>query len=176
MRMNIKKVLHFDGILRIFNLFLINNVFRGTKPIACKMKRILLRRMGCTIGDGTTIVGPIELKGSIFIGRNCWIGKNCRINGNGKVIIGNNCDLGPEITFLTGGHMIGKKGRRAGQGETYQQVVGDGTWIGGRSTICNNSKIGERCVIAACACVVNDVPNNTMVGGVPAKIIRRLDE
>ena len=83
--------------------------------------------------------------------------------------------MGPEVTFQTGGHVIGDANRRAGLGEIYQQTVEDGTWIGGRSTICNNVTIGKGCVIAACACVVNDIPENTLVGGVPAKSIRRLD-
>ena len=54
-------------------------------------------------------------------------------------------------------------------------MIGNGTWIGGRSTICNNSTVGNGCVVAACACVVHDVPDNTLVGGVPAKVIRNLE-
>lgn len=173
--MKIKEKLHLKGIHRVINLFFINYVFRGTKPFVCEIKRKLLSGIGCTVGEGTTIVGPIECKGTILIGKNCWIGKNCKINGNGTVKIGDNCDLGPEVTFQTGGHVIGDANRRAGLGEIYHQTVEDGTWIGGRSTICNNVTIGKGCVIAACACVVNDIPENTLVGGVPAKSIRRLD-
>lgn len=84
-------------------------------------------------------------------------------------------DLGPEVTFQTGGHAIGNRTRRAGQGEIYHQVIGNGAWIGGRSTICNNSTVGSGCVVAACACVVHDVPDNTLVGGVPARVIRSLE-
>ena len=175
MQMNLKKRLHVDGIRRRGNLFLINHFFIGTKPFACSMKRRLLRKMGCPVGEGTTIVGPIACTGFISIGRNCWIGKNCKINGNGTVQIGDNCDIGPEVTIQTGGHAIGDKTRRAGKGEIYHQTVGNGTWIGGRSTICNHSAIGNGCVVAACACVVKDVPDNTLVGGVPAKFIRSLE-
>lgn len=173
--MRFKEALHLNGIHRTVNLFLINHVFTGTKPFACKIKRRLLAAIGCTIGEGTTIVGPIECRGIITVGKNCWIGKNCKINGNGTVWIGDNCDLGPEVTFQTGGHEIGDRCRRAGMGEIYHQVVGAGTWIGGRSTICNNSQIGNSCVVAACTCVIRDIPDNTLVGGVPAKIIRRLE-
>ena len=141
MQMNLKRMLHLNGIKRTLNLFLINHVFVGTKPLACNMKRKLLRGIGCPVGDGTTIVGPIECKGAIAIGKNCWIGKNCKVNGNGTVQIGDNCDLGPEVTFQTGGHAIGDRTRRAGEGEIYHQVIGNGTWIGGRSTICNNSSV-----------------------------------
>ena len=175
MQMNLKRMLHLNGIKRTLNLFLTNHVFVETKPLACYTKRKLLRGIGCPVGDGTTIVGPIECKGIIAIGKNCWIGKNCRINGNGTVEIGDNCDLGPEVTFQTGGHAIGDRTRRAGQGEIYHQVIGNGTWLGGRSTICNNSTVGSGWVVAACACVVHDVPDNTLVGGVPARVIRSLE-
>lgn len=175
MKINLKKVLHLQGIHRAWNMFLINHIFAGTKSFACKMKRRLLREIGCSVGENTTIVGPIECRGTISIGDNCWIGKNLKVNGNGMVVIGDNCDLGPEVTFQTGGHKIGDATRRAGQGEIYRQVIQSGTWIGGRSTICNNTVIGKGCVVAGCACVVHDVPDNTLVGGVPAKVIRRLD-
>ena len=95
-----------------------------------------------------------------------------KINGNGCVIIGNNCDIAPEVTFHTGGHAIGTSDRRAGEGEIYTQSVGHGTWIGGRVTIINQTKIGNLCVVASCACVTKDVADNTLVGGVPAKVIR----
>ena len=102
-------------------------------------------------------------------------GKNLVINGNGMVTIGDNCDLGPEITFQTGGHEIGLSERRAGNGKCYSQYVGNGVWIGGRSTVLGNTRIGDGSVIAGCACVVKDIPENTLAGGVPAKMIRRLE-
>ena len=46
---------------------------------------------------------------------------------------------------------------------------------GGRSTIIGNTKIGNSSVVAGCACVVKDVDANVLVGGVPARVIRRLD-
>ena len=80
-----------------------------------------------------------------------------RINGNGNVTIGDNCDIAPEVTFQTGGHEIGDASRRAGKEIICSQRVGNGVWIGGRSTIVGNTTIGDSCVIAACACVVHDV-------------------
>lgn len=164
----------FRAIKRRIIMFLINHIFAGTRPCFFEVKRRLLNAIGYSIGENTKIVGPIECYGDLVVGKHCWIGKNLKINGNGRVVIGSNCDLGPEVTFQTGGHAIGDRNRRAGQGETYHQVIGNGTWIGGRSTICNNSTIGDGCVVAACACVIRDVPDNTLVGGVPAKVIRSL--
>ena len=174
--MNLKKILHLNGIKRTIHLFLINHVFVGIKPFPCKIKRRLLNGIGCSVGQETKIVGPIECSGSIFIGKNCWLGKNLKINGNGTVEIGDNCDIGPEVTFQTGGHQIGTSERRAGEGLVFHQKVGNGVWIGGRVTILGNTTIGSSSVVAGCACVVKDVPPNTLVGGVPAKMIRKLDD
>ena len=166
--------LHLKGIRRKITFFLVNHVYCGVRRF--EEKRNLLNKIGYKIGRGTKIVGPIECTGDLEIGENCWIGKNFKVNGNGKVKIENNCDIAPEVTFNTGGHRIGTSDRRAGEGVCYEQSVGSGTWIGARSTIINDVHIGNSCVIAACACVAKDVPDNSLVGGVPAKIIKTLDE
>lgn len=168
------RILHLKGIKRYFFLLLVNKIFAGTKFFIIKRK--LLNSIGYEIGENTKVVGPIECTGKLKIGKNCWIGKNLKVNGNGSVVIGDNCDIGPEVTFQTGGHIIGTKERRAGEGRIFSQYVGNGVWIGGRSTIIGNTVVGDSSVIAGCACVVKDIPENTLVGGVPAKIIRRLDK
>ena len=134
-----------------------------------------MNSIGYKIGINTKIVGPIECTGNLIIGDDCWVGKNLKINGNGTVIIGNKCDIAPEVTFQTGGHLIGIKERRAGQGITFNQRVGNGVWIGGRTTILNNTIVGNSSIIAGCSCVIKNVEDNCLVGGVPAKIIRRLE-
>ena len=169
------KLFHLVGLKRKLNIYLVNKVYAGTKEKHFKKKRKLLNSIGFQIGEGTKIVGPIFCTGKLIVGKNCWIGKNCIVNGNGTVIIGDNCDIAPEVTFLTGGHKIGDTNRRAGEGEIYTITVGNGVWIGARSTILGNVKIGDSSVVAASACVNKEVLKNTLVGGVPAKIIRELN-
>ena len=89
-------------------------------------------------------------------------------------MIGDNCDVAPDVTFLTGGHRIGGHDRRAGLGERYQITIGSGVWLGARSTCCGEISVGDGSVVAACACVVGDVPEDVLVGGVPAGVIREL--
>ena len=156
-------------------MFLVNKVLVGVKPRWFETKRKLLNSIGHSIDTGTKIVGPIETYSKLTIGKDCWIGKNLKVNGNGSVTIGNCCDIAPEVTFQTGGHEIGSAERRAGQGRSFRQEVGNGVWIGGRATIIGEVKISDGSAIAGCACVVKDVPENVLVGGVPAKIIRSLD-
>lgn len=168
--MILKKILKHLKKKIVFGL--VNGPLAGTD--AFELKRQLLNSIGHTIGYGTKIVGPVFLSGTAIIGDNCWIGRNFSVNGNGKVIIGCNCDVAPDVHFNTGGHAIGSHDRRAGVGEIYTQTIGAGTWIGARSTFVTEITVGEGCMVAACACVVANVEANCLVGGVPAKLIRKL--
>ncbi len=162
----------FKKLRKRWKMFLINKVYVGTRFFAKKRK--LLISLGYQVGVGTKIVGPFYCTGNLTIGSNCWIGRNFTVHGNGTVVIGDNCDIAPDVTFSTGGHKVGSAERRAGEGETYNQTVGNGCWIGCRALIINNINIGKSCVIAAGACVVKDVEDNVLVGGVPARIIKKL--
>ncbi len=154
--------------------YCVNKRFAGTKSKHFEKKRALLNSLGHDIGEGTKIVGPVFCTGRLVIGKNCWVGKNLFVNGNGTVIIGDNCDIAPEVAFQTGGHEIGDSTRRAGKGFTKDIEVEDGCWIGARSTVLGGVKIKKGSVVAACACVTKNVEENTVVGGVPAKEIRKL--
>lgn len=170
------KLFHLRGLQRKYVLFRVNKQLAGTNVSSFEKKRKLLNRLpDVEIGEGTKIVGPILFNGPLTIGKDCWIGKDFKNNGNGSVVIGDNCDIGPEVTFQTGGHSIGSARRRAGEGLIFHQKVGNGTWIGGRVTLLNSITIGESCVVAGCACVTKDIPDNTLVGGIPAKKIRDLE-
>lgn len=132
-----------------------------------------MRSIGFKIGENTKIVGPIFITGELNIGNNCWVGAFFKVFGNGKVIIGDNCDIAPEVCFFTGGHVVGDSDRRAGTGEIYTIVIGNGTWIGARSTFVKNISIGEANVIACGAVVINDSEENCLLAGVPAKVKKR---
>ena len=157
-------------------MFLVNRYFAGTKAKNFEIKRRLLRKAGFDIGEHTKVVGPVHCDVPVTIGKNCWIGKNFAVHGEGRVTIGDNCDFGPEVAILTGGHSIGSEDRRAGEGEIYEVVIENGVWIGARATILRNTKVSSGCVVTSCACVIHDTEKNTMVGGVPAKKIRGLND
>lgn len=158
---------------RMCVMFCVNHILAGT--FAFPLKRKLLLSVGFNIGEGTRIAGPLICTGSLKIGKDCWIGRDFRVEGNGVVEIGDRCDIAPGVMFLTGGHEIGSADRRAGKGLHYRICVGDGVWIGARATLAQNVTVGNSSVVAACTYVGKDVPRNSLVGGVPARIIRELD-
>lgn len=68
------------------------------------------------------------------------------------------------------------KGRQERLAIDKPVTIGNDVWIGGHSTICPGVTIGDGAVIAAGSVVTKDVPANVVVGGVPAKIIKRIDQ
>lgn len=160
------------SVKRKIAFFCVNHLLKGARFFSAKRK--LLRWAGYDIGEGTKVVGPMLCTGKFSIGKNCWIGRDLRIEGNGWVHIGDNCDIAPSVMFCTGGHAIGGPGRRAGEGQTYTIHVGSGSWICARATIARDVTVGNGCVVAACACVTRDVPDNSLFGGIPGRVIREL--
>jgi maltose O-acetyltransferase len=91
------------------------------------------------------------------------------------VVIGERCDIAPEVLFVVGSHELGSRERRAGRGFSRSITVGSGTWIGARSTFIAGASVGSGCVVAAGSVVTDAFPNNVLIGGVPAVVIRKLE-
>lgn len=113
-------------------------------------------------------------------GRNIEVGDDFLANYNvtildiGKVIMGNNVWIGPGVLLATVNHPLNPAGRRQHLGIAKPIHIGNDVWIGGNATILPGVTIGNNVVVAAGAVVTKDVPDNTLVGGVPAKKIKDL--
>ena len=129
---------------------------------------------------------------NVSIGRNCIInsasmmelGNNVSIGPNAvlysiykKIVFGNNVLLGPGVTIVSGDHSIRKIGvtiidnHEKMPGDDEDIIIEDDVWIGANVTILKGANIGRGCVVAAGAVVVKPVPPDSIVGGVPAKVI-----
>jgi len=126
-----------------------------------------------SIGQRTNIYRGTEITGPVSIGNGCLINRDGYIRSN--TTIGNSVMVGPFTRFVTDSHDLGPAAKRGGANKWPPIIVGDGTWIGASVTILGGVTIGSGCVVAAGAVVVSDVPDNALVGGVPAKVIRMLD-
>jgi acetyltransferase-like isoleucine patch superfamily enzyme len=134
------------------------------------------------IGEGSLVMGDLLLTGTgdwsqlLTIGAHTFITGPLRMNLGGHVHIGNAVNIGHDCLFLTVDHEIGPPWRRAGLQTHRTIVVEDGAWIASRVTLLPGVTIGRGAVVAAGAVVAKDVPAHTLVGGVPARVIRVLDE
>jgi len=116
--------------------------------------------------------------GSIVIGKNFSANINCHINASvgGEIKIGNDVLLGPNVVIRTANHNFNDKNKPIyNQGHNYGNIIiEDNVWIGANSVILKNVKIGKGSVIAAGAVVIKNVKPFTVVGGVPAKELKKI--
>ncbi len=109
----------------------------------------------------------------ISLGNNSGIGIRCRVRG--PLTIGDDVMMGPEVVILGPGHAHGRADitmRAQGVAPASHTIIGNDVWIGTRAIIMHGIRIGNGVIIGAGAVVTHDVPDYTIVGGVPAKIIK----
>lgn len=113
--------------------------------------------------------------GDVTIGDNTRIGIHSTIIG--PVCIGHHVNLAQGIVVTALNHQFGNTALRVDQQgiSTKPVVIGDDVWIGANSVILPGVTIGSHCVVAAGAVVTKDVPSNTVVGGIPAKVLKTLE-
>ena len=112
--------------------------------------------------------------GDVIIGDHTRVGLHNTIIG--PVCIGNHVNLAQGITVSALNHNFEDKNKRIDeQGITTKPVmIGDDVWIGANAVILPGVTIGRHCVVAAGAVVTKDVPDNSLVAGVPAKLIKQI--
>lgn len=131
------------------------------------------------MGNNVRICSSAKILGNgcLTIGDNTWIGHETLIICSSTVIIGSNVDIAPRVFIGTGTHEIDiNTAGIAGQGVSKDIEIADGCWLGAGSIILPGVKVGYKSVIAAGAVVTKDIDPYTMVGGVPARIIRTLQK
>lgn len=130
-----------------------------------------------TIKEGCIIEGYGVMRNlgeSLTIGNNVGISQYCFIAIRGNVVIGNDTILGPNVSIFSENHIADSVDVPiVKQGERRADVnIGNGVWIGTRAVVLAGVTIGDGAIIAAGAVVTKDVAPYTIVGGVPAKLIK----
>jgi acetyltransferase-like isoleucine patch superfamily enzyme len=127
------------------------------------------------IDETTTIFTPFQIN----FGKHTQIGKNVFINFDcvfldlGGITIDDNVLIAPKVSLLTEGHPTSIEERHSLIPKPIH--IKKNAWIGANATILPGVTIGENSIVAAGAVVSKDVPDNTIVGGIPAKITRAIN-
>ena len=128
---------------------------------------------GCSIDDNTKIGTFVEIQKDASIGKNCKISSHTFICEG--VYIEDNVFVGHNVTFINDKHprSVNEEGTMQTESnwEVIETFVKKGASIGSSSTILCGVTIGENAIVGAGAVVTKDVPPNTIVAGVPAKVI-----
>ena len=145
----------------------------------------LQQEMLGSVGADVTIQTPFKVTYGVHvhIGNHVFINYGADFLDGGTITIGSRVMIGPEVKIFSGNHSLLPEERMKIVDGKLQLIsraepveIGDDVWICGNVTICPGVKIGNRAVIAAGAVVTKDVPEGVLVGGNPAKIIKKVGE
>lgn len=128
--------------------------------------------------DGAFINPPFycDYGKNIEVGKNFYANYNCTILDVGKVRIGDNCQMAPNVAVYTAGHPLHPAARNTAYEYGIDISIGDNVWIGGNTVICPGVRIGDNVVIGAGSVVTKDIPAWSLAAGNPCRVIRQITE
>lgn len=112
----------------------------------------------------------------IEVGKNFFANYNCTIIDVAKVVIGDNCQIAPNVSIYTAGHPVHPVARNSAYEYGIEVTIGDNVWIGGNTVILPGVHIGSNTVIGAGSVVTHDIPDWVVAAGNPCKVIRKITE
>ena len=161
--------------------------FKGylNRPADLRGLKYVIVGKGTSFGKNSKITAWTSYRGishapCINIGSNCHFGKNCHITAINEITIGNNILTGEYVIISDNSHgdlTISQQTLPPGDRPLSSKGairIGNNVWIGDKVSILAGVTIGDGAIIASTAVVTHNVPENCIAGGVPAKVIKRI--
>lgn len=150
----------------------LNGSYHTPEEIRTLMKKLT----GREIDESFRMFPPFysEFGKNIQIGKDVFINSGCRFQDHGGIIIGDGTLIGHNVVLATINHDLDPLKR--GDNILAPIIIGERVWIGASATILPGVRIGDGAVVAAGAVVTKDVPENVVVGGVPARVLKKIAE
>jgi maltose O-acetyltransferase len=145
-----------------------------------RTRTAMLRAAGVRIGQSSLVQGPLRITGTGNPCRDFSIGTFTLISGalhadiGAPIRIGDRVRIGHDVSLLTVDHELGSEEMRSGDRKFGPIEIGNGAWLASRVVVLPGVRIGAGAVVAAGSVVTRDVPDNTLVVGVPARVVRNL--
>jgi acetyltransferase-like isoleucine patch superfamily enzyme len=161
----------FEAVSRTIKLSADLNTSTDIDQIRDRLSEII----GTPLHETTRVFIPFHTNFGRFIriGKNVFINHGCTFLDLGGITVEDDVLIGPKVNLLSEGHPLDPANRKVLDLKAVH--IKRNAWIGAAATILPGVTVGENSVVAAGALVSKDVPDNTVVGGVPAKIIRKVD-
>lgn len=155
-------------------IFKYNNMDPGDTAGKDKLIKEILGKTGNTV----CIESPFhcDYGYNIEVGENFFANYNLVILDVGKVKIGDNAQIAPNVAIYTAGHPIHPDSRNTGYEYGIDITIGDNVWIGGNTCIMPGVTIGNNVVIGGGSVVNKDLPDNVIAVGNPCRIVREITE
>lgn len=151
-----------------------------------RKQRILEKMIPSAKDGGAFIFAPFycEYGVNIHFGKGCFVNYKCTFLDCAQIELGDGVWIGANVTIATPCHPFLSEERLPQEyPDGFHDLeyakpirIGDGSWICSSATICGGVTIGKNCIVAAGAVVNRDIPDNCIAAGVPARVLRKLDE
>ena len=141
-----------------------------------EIREIMGRLIGKKVDDSFRMFPPFytDFGKNITIGKDVFINSGCHFQDQGGIRIGDGALIGHNVVLATINHDLNPEENRKNH---YAPItIGAHVWIGSNATILPGVTLGDWAVVAAGAVVAQDVPPRTVVGGVPAKVLKVIPE
>ena len=138
-----------------------------------ELAKLFSELTGTKTPDGFGLFPPFytDCGKNIHLGKNVFINSSCHFQDHGGIYIGDNVLIGHIVTLATLNHMQSPEERASMIPKAIH--IGNDVWIGSNATILQGVTIGDGTIVAAGAVVAKNVMPNIIVGGVPAKVIKK---
>ena len=154
----------------------LTRLLNQTRETEYDERQRLLHELFGSMGENTIIEPPFrcDYGYNIHLGDNVFLNFDCVVLDVCSVTIGHHCLIGPGVHIYTAAHPLDPQSRALGLEYGKSVTFGNNVWIGGHSVINPGLTIGNNAVIASGSVVTRDVPENVVVAGAPARIIKSL--
>ena len=155
-------------------IYRFNNLEPGNPEEGEKLLKEILGKTG----ENITIEAPFhcDYGYNIEVRENFFANYNFIVLDVGKVRIGANAQIAPNVSIYTAGHPVHPDSRNSGYEYGIEVTIGDNVWIGGNACIMPGVTIGNNVVIGAGSVVTHDLPDNVIAVGNPCRVVREITE
>jgi acetyltransferase-like isoleucine patch superfamily enzyme len=162
----------FDEVSKTFQQSLALN----TSTDIAQIREHLSEVIGQVVDESTMVFTPFHTNFGkhISLGKNVFINHACTFLDLGGIVIEDEVLVGPKVSLITENHPVDPEQRK--MLDLKRIVLKRNCWIGANSVILSGVTVGVNSVVAAGSVVTKDVPDDTVVAGVPARVIKKVTE
>lgn len=152
--------------------------FNQCRPSQGEKRVAILKELLGKTGENVWMEQPIyfDYGSNTEVGENFFANANCVILDVAKVTIGKNVMFAPNVSIYTAGHPLHPETRNSGWEYGIGISIGDNVWVGGNVVINPGVHIGNNVVIGSGSVVTNDIPDNSVAVGNPARVIKEITD
>lgn len=152
--------------------------YNQLSPLEEEKRMAILKKLLPYVPEGLTLLNSFvcDYGKTIYLGDNVFVNCHSYFMDGAKITVGDNVFIGSFCGFYTATHPLDYTTRNQGLEKALPITIGDNCWFGANVSVMPGVTIGSGCVIAAGSVVTKDVPDNSMVAGVPAKVMKKIQQ